>query len=118
MRILVVGAGATGGYFGGRLLESGQDVSFLVRPARAQALARHGLAIRSAFGDATLRAPTVGADALHEPYDLVLLSCKAYHLPQVIADVAPAVGEGTAILPLLNGMCVSTSSAGRFCSAA
>jgi len=104
MRILVVGAGATGGYFGGRLLESGQDVSFLVRPARAQALARHGLAIRSAFGDATLRAPTVGADALHEPYDLVLLSCKAYHLPQVIADVAPAVGEGTAILPLLNGM--------------
>ena len=104
MRILVVGAGATGGYFGGRLLESGQDVSFLVRPARAQALAERGLMIRSAFGDATLRAPTVGADALHEPYDLVLLSCKAYHLPQVIADVAPAVGEGTAILPLLNGM--------------
>jgi len=104
MRILVVGAGATGGYFGGRLLESGQDVSFLVRPARAQALARHGLAIRSAFGDTTLRAPTVSADALHEPYDLILLSCKAYHLPQVIADVAPAVGEGTAILPLLNGM--------------
>jgi len=104
MRILVVGAGATGGYFGGRLLESGQDVSFLVRPARAQALAERGLMIRSAFGDATLRAPTVTAAELREPYDLILLSCKAYHLPQVIADVAPAVGEGSAILPLLNGM--------------
>jgi len=104
MRILVVGAGATGGYFGGRLLENGQDVTFLVRPARAQALATHGLAIRSAFGDAALRAPTVTAAELREPYDLILLSCKAYYLPQVIADVAPAAGEGTAILPLLNGM--------------
>ena len=104
MRILVVGAGATGGYFGGRLLESGQDVTFLVRPARAQALARHGLAIRSAFGDATLRAPTVTAAELRQSYDLILLSCKAYHLPQVIVDLAPAVGEDTAILPLLNGM--------------
>lgn len=104
MRILVVGAGATGGYFGGRLLESGQDVTFLVRPARAQALARHGLAIRSALGDAALSAPTVTAGELRGPYDLILLSCKAYHLPQVMVDVAPAVGEGTAILPLLNGM--------------
>ena len=104
MRILVVGAGATGGYFGGRLLESGQDVTFLVRPARAQALADHGLVIRSAFGDATLRAPTVTADALRQPYELILLSCKAYHLSQAIADIEPAVGEGTAILPLLNGM--------------
>ena len=104
MRILVVGAGATGGYFGGRLLERGQDVTFLVRPARAQMLERHGLVIRSALGDASLRAKTVTADALRETYDLILLSCKAYHLPQVIADVAPAVGEGTAILPLLNGM--------------
>lgn len=103
MRILVVGAGATGGYFGGRLLESGQDVTFLVRPARAQALADHGLAIRSAFGDAQLRAPTVTAATLRQPYDLILLSCKAYHLPQAVADIAPAVGEGTAILPLLNG---------------
>jgi 2-dehydropantoate 2-reductase len=104
MRILVVGAGATGGYFGGRLLENGQDVTFLVRPARAERLARHGLAIRSALGDATLSAPTVTADELRETYDLILLSCKAYHLPQAIADVAPAVGGNTAILPLLNGM--------------
>ena len=104
MRILVVGAGATGGYFGGRLVERGQDVTFLVRAARAQAWARHGLTIRSALGDATLAAPTVTATDLRGAYDLVLLSCKAYHLPQVIADIAPAVSDDTAILPLLNGM--------------
>jgi 2-dehydropantoate 2-reductase len=104
MRILVVGAGATGGYFGGRLLENGGDVTFLVRPARAAVLARQGLVIRSAWGDVTLRAPTVTAGDLQKPYDVILLSCKAYHLDQVIADIAPAVGENTAILPLLNGM--------------
>lgn len=104
MRILVVGAGATGGYFGGRLLQIGQDVTFLVRPARASALEQHGLAIRSALGDAAMTVPTITADQLRAPYDLVLLSCKAYHLPQVVADIAPAVGEDTAILPLLNGM--------------
>jgi 2-dehydropantoate 2-reductase len=105
MRILVVGAGATGGYFGGRLLERGQDVSFLVRAARAANLAQHGLRIRSAKGDATLPAPpTVQAGALRGPYDLILLSSKAYHLEQAIEDIAPAVGPDTAILPLLNGM--------------
>ena len=105
MRILVVGAGAIGGYFGGRLLEHGRDVTFLVREGRAAALARSGLVIRSATGDATLPAPpTVLASALHEPYDLVLLSCKAYGLEQVMADIAPAVGPQTTILPLLNGM--------------
>lgn len=105
MRILVIGAGATGGYFGGRLLESGQDVTFLVREGRAAQLAGHGLVIRSALGNATLPAPaTVQAGGLREAFDLVLLSCKAYHLPQVIEDMAPAVGPQTMILPLLNGM--------------
>ncbi|GLQ88957.1 2-dehydropantoate 2-reductase [Dyella flagellata] len=105
MKILVVGAGAIGGYFGGRLLETGQDVTFLVRKARAQALAQHGLQIRSQAGDASLMAPpTVQADALHETFDLIMLSCKAYHLPQALQDMAPAVGEQTLILPLLNGM--------------
>ena len=105
MRILVIGAGATGGYFGGRLLESGQDVSFLVRERRAAQLAEHGLVIRSSFGDATLpHPPTVQAGELREAFDLILLSCKAYHLPQVIEDMAPAVGPHTAILPVLNGM--------------
>jgi 2-dehydropantoate 2-reductase len=105
MRILVVGAGAIGGYFGGRLLEHGRDVTFLVREGRATALARTGLAIRSTTGDVTLPAPpTVLASDLHESYDLVLLSCKAYSLEQVMADIAPAIGPQTTILPLLNGV--------------
>jgi 2-dehydropantoate 2-reductase len=105
MRILVIGAGATGGYFGGRLLESGQDVTFLVREKRAAQLAEHGLVIRSSLGNASLPNPaTVQAGELREPYDLILLSCKAYHLPQVIDDMAPAVGPQTTILPVLNGM--------------
>lgn len=105
MRILIVGAGATGGYFGGRLLESGRDVTFLVRPGRAAALARDGLKIRSSTGDATLPAPpTVLAHELHDAYDLILLSCKAYDLESVMEDIAPAVGPHTTILPILNGM--------------
>jgi 2-dehydropantoate 2-reductase len=105
MRTLVVGAGATGGYFGGRLLEAGRDVTFLVRPGRAAELARAGLRIRSAAGDAHLpQPPTVLADHLREPFDLVLLSCKAYDLEGAIASFAPAVGPATTILPVLNGM--------------
>lgn len=104
MRILVVGAGAIGGYFGGRLLEAGRDVTFLVRPGRAEALARTGLSIRSPRGHADLPAPTITADGLREPFDLVLLSCKAYDLRRAMDSFAPAVGPDTAILPLLNGM--------------
>lgn len=105
MRILMVGAGATGGYFGGRLLQHGRDVTFLVRDKRARQLARHGLAIRSAAGDLDLPAPpTVAANELHAPFDLIVLSCKAYGLEQAMTDIAPAVGRHSTILPLLNGM--------------
>jgi len=105
MRILVVGAGATGGYFGGRLLQHGRDVTFLVRGRRATQLAQHGLAIHSAFGDAHLPSPpTVQAADLRESFDLIVLGCKAYGLAQAMDDIAPAVGPGTAIVPLLNGM--------------
>jgi 2-dehydropantoate 2-reductase len=105
MRILVVGAGATGGYFGGRLLQHGRDVTFLVREKRAAQLAQHGLSIHSSTGDVDLPSPpTVLASNLREPYDLILLSCKAYGLEQAMVDIAPAVGSQTAILPLLNGM--------------
>jgi 2-dehydropantoate 2-reductase len=105
MRVLVVGAGAIGGYFGARLLEAGRDVTFLVRPRRAAELAKTGLVIRSRRGDMDLPAPpTVTADAIHQPFDLVLLSCKAYDLDDAMASFAPAVGPQTAILPLLNGM--------------
>jgi 2-dehydropantoate 2-reductase len=105
MRILVVGAGAVGGYFGGRLLQAGRDVTFLVRPRRAAELAKHGLTIRSSVGDFHRPSPpTVVQDDLATPFDLVLLSCKAYDLDGAMASFARAVGPTTTILPLLNGM--------------
>jgi 2-dehydropantoate 2-reductase len=105
MRILVVGAGAIGGYFGGRLLQADRDVTFLVRPKRAAELARDGLVIKSPAGDVTLKnPPTVQADKLAEKFDVVLLSCKAFDLDDAIKSFAPAVGPQTAIIPLLNGM--------------
>jgi 2-dehydropantoate 2-reductase len=97
MRVLVVGAGATGGYFGGRLLEAGRDVTFLVRPGRAARLAERGLRIK---GQAVLHPRT----AVSGTYDLVLLAVKSYHLEAAMADLAPAVGPRTVIIPLLNGM--------------
>lgn len=105
MRILVVGAGAIGGYFGGRLLQAGRDVTFLVRPRRAGELASAGLIIKSPNGDVTLKnPPTVQADALKDKFDVVLLSCKAFDLDDAIKSFAAAVGPNTSIIPMLNGM--------------
>ncbi|HYW92555.1 MAG TPA: 2-dehydropantoate 2-reductase [Gammaproteobacteria bacterium] len=105
MKILVLGAGAVGGYFGARLLEAGSDVSFLVRERRAAHLARNGLVVRSPRGDVHLESPpTVQAGAVHGSWDLIILSCKAYDLDTAVEAIAPAVGPHTVILPLLNGM--------------
>ncbi|PKH71454.1 2-dehydropantoate 2-reductase [Stenotrophomonas sp. Betaine-02u-21] len=109
MRILILGAGGTGGYFGGRLAQAGVDVTFLVRPARADQLQRDGLVIRSPLGDAAFPVQHVTADALPalvagHPFDLVVLSCKAYDLDSSIEAIAPAVGPRTSVLPILNGL--------------
>jgi 2-dehydropantoate 2-reductase len=104
MRLLVVGAGSTGGYFGGRLAEAGRDVTFLVRPARAAHLRDHGLQIVSPNGDVTLKPKLVTADTLAEPFDAILFTVKAYSLKAALRDMAPAVGPETMILPTLNGM--------------
>lgn len=105
MRILVVGAGGIGGYFGGRLAAAGRDVTFLVRPKRAETLMLNGLVIRSPFGDVHVAQPKlVTADKIGESFDLVLLGCKAYDIDDAISSFAPAVGPETAILPTLNGM--------------
>jgi 2-dehydropantoate 2-reductase len=105
MRVLVVGAGAIGGYFGGRMLQAGRDVTFLVRPRRAAELGSSGLVIKSPNGDVILKnPPTVQADGLKEKFDVVLLSCKAFDLEDAIKSFAPAVGAETSIIPLLNGM--------------
>jgi 2-dehydropantoate 2-reductase len=113
MRILVVGAGAIGGYFGARLAAAGRDVTFLVRPKRAEQL-KSGLFVRSPKGDvkiatpklvteATLSAPGIPSLAAQSPFDLVLLSCKSYDLDSAMDSFARAVGPATMILPLLNG---------------
>jgi 2-dehydropantoate 2-reductase len=98
MRVLVVGAGALGGYFGGRLTEAGRDMTFLVRPRRAEQIVRLGLRIDSLHGNADLRPRTVLAGGLDGPYDLILLTVKAYSLGTAMDDIAPAVGPETAVL--------------------
>ena len=105
MRILVVGAGAIGGYFGARLLQAGRDVTFLVRPRRAAELADTGLIVKSTHGNVTWPAPpTILSENVRQPFDLVLLSCKAYDLSGAMNSFAAAVGSETLLLPLLNGM--------------
>lgn len=104
MKILILGAGATGGYFGGRLAEAGADVTFLVRERRARQLAADGLVIESAFGNARTQVKTVLADQPTPPHDVVILSCKAYDLDSSIAAIRPAVGDTSLVLPLLNGI--------------
>lgn len=102
MRILILGAGAIGGYFGARLVEAAQCVDFLVRPRRAFQLAEHGLRVVSANGD--FASPVNGVTVVDGGYDLVILSCKAYDLGSAIAAITPAVGPATRVLPLLNGL--------------
>ena len=104
MRILVLGAGGIGGYFGGRLVEAGEDVTFLVRPGRRIELAENGLRIRSPRGDADLAVKTTTADELADDHDLVLLTCKAYDLTSGIESISPVMTGRCGVLPLLNGI--------------
>ncbi|HMN80051.1 MAG TPA: 2-dehydropantoate 2-reductase [Burkholderiaceae bacterium] len=104
MRILIVGAGATGGYFGARLAKAGRDVTFLVRPARAARLAADGLTVKSPLGDFTIAPRLATADRIDGHHDVVLLTVKAYALEQALTDVAPAVGPATMVVPVLNGL--------------
>jgi len=104
MRILVIGAGALGGYFGACLVRAGRDVTFMVRPRRAEQLARDGLRIVSPHGDFSVAATTALAGAIHEPFDLILVGVKSYSLDEAMDQFAPAVGPSTMILPVLNGI--------------
>ena len=105
MRILVVGAGAIGGYFGARLIAAGRDVTFLVRERRAEQLDRDGLVVRSPLGDLDLPTPAlVSAKDLTPDYGLIIVSSKSYDLKGSIEDFAPGLGPNARVLPLLNGM--------------
>ena len=104
MQILVIGAGAVGGYFGGRLAEAKRDVTFLVRPKRAEEIKAKGLQIVSPHGDLTLHPKTITAAQIAQPYDVILLGVKSYALAGAMNDFAAAVGPETMIFPALNGM--------------
>jgi len=104
MKTLILGAGAIGGYVGGRMQQSGADVTFLVRAPRRERLERDGLVIKSTKGDVTQEVKTVLNGGAGGPYDIVLLTCKAYDLDSAIEAIAPAVGANTTVVPLLNGM--------------
>src|SRR5258708_6106795 len=105
MRVLVVGAGTSGGYFGGRLLQAGRDVTFLVRRRRAEQIRKDGFAVGAgAEGVEELNARAIVSEQIEAPYDLVLVCCKAYDLESAMDGFAPAVGPETAILPLVNGL--------------
>lgn len=104
MRILIVGAGATGGYFGARLAQAGRDVTFLVRERRFKQLEQNGLVLRTPQGVEKLQPQLAQAGALDGTYDLIILTVKSFGLAQALEDIAPAVGEQTLIMPILNGM--------------
>lgn len=104
MRILVLGAGGVGGFFGGRLVEKGEEVTFLVRSKRKKQLEERGLVIRSVNGDFSFQPKLITKEDQTAPFDVILFSTKAYHLNEAIQDLKPFVGESTVIIPLLNGI--------------
>ena len=105
MRILVLGAGALGGYFGGRLLEAGAaEVAFLVRPRRRAQLERDGLVVESPYGALRRPVPLLSPGEAAPGWDAVLLACKAYDLEDAVSAIRPAVDARTAVLPVLNGI--------------
>ena len=114
MRILILGAGGVGGYYGGRLVEAGADVTFLVRPARAQRLKESGLVIKSPAGNAELQVNTIVAGEKALRFDLALLACKAYDLDSAADAIEPHIEAGAIVLPILNGMAHNDSLRERF----
>lgn len=114
MKILILGAGAIGAYYGARLIEAGADVTFLVRPKRAEALAASGMTVRSELGNFDGPVQTVLEADVKPEYDLVLLACKTYDLDAAMQTIASAVGETTVILPFLNGMLAYDKLDARF----
>lgn len=105
MRILIVGAGAIGGYVGARLLAARKDVTFLVRPRRAAQLAQAGLRLESPLGSCAIPSVRcVTATTIDGTYGLVIIACKAFDLSDALTALSPAVGTATAVLPLLNGI--------------
>ena len=101
MKTLILGAGAIGGYIGGRLHQTGADVTFLVRPARREVLAKNGLVIKSPKGDITQKVKTVLNGGEGGPYDIVMLTNKAYDMASALEADLPASVLTSAGAPLM-----------------
>jgi len=104
MKVLVVGAGAVGGFIAARLGTGGSDVAVLVRPRRADTLRRTGLVLREGQGTSVTGPAVVTAAELGPGYDAVILAVKADGLGGAMDDIAPAVTDAAMVLPFLNGM--------------
>ena len=105
MRIAVVGVGGVGGYFGGRLAQTGEDVVFIARGAHLQALQTHGLRVESIRGDFVIQPAQATDDPTHVGVvDAVVVAVKAWQVPEVAEALRPMVGPTTCVVPLQNGV--------------
>ncbi|HTI55836.1 MAG TPA: 2-dehydropantoate 2-reductase [Verrucomicrobiae bacterium] len=105
MRIVVMGSGGTGGYFGAKLARAGEDVTFVARGAHLAAIAASGLRIRSASeGEWVVRAPAVERLDGLPPADLVLFCVKSFDTEEAAALIRPVIGPHTGVLSIQNGV--------------
>ena len=103
MKILIVGAGGIGGFFGAKLQQAGADITYLLREKRQKLIQEQGLMIETPKGSFTIQPKTVLADQLEPVYDLIILACKAFDLDDSLRSIAKASSRGV-ILPFLNGL--------------
>ena len=104
MRFVIIGAGAVGGYLGGRLLQSGHGVTFLVRPARKAELEGRGLRIRSPLGDADLKVTAVTDAGPLPGCDVTLVAVKNFDLDSVLGSIGRLGKGGAKVVSVLNGV--------------
>lgn len=104
MNLMMVGAGAVGGFYGARLVQAGVSCSFLLRPRTLEAVTQKGLTIRTVDQTFTVH-PLASSDPRDLPRaDLIILSVKRYDLDAVITKLQPVLGPQTTLLTLQNGV--------------
>lgn len=103
MKILILGAGGIGGYFGAHLMQAGADITYLVRDKRKALIDARGLRIETPKGAFVVQPRTVTAEDIQPSYDLIILAPKSYDLDSALHSLRGALGSGT-VLPFLNGL--------------
>lgn len=103
MKILVVGAGGVGGYFGGKLAQAGYDITFIARGKHLEAIQQNGLQVKSIKGDFIVKPKaTDNIQDIKNP-DLIILATKSWQVEEVAVQIKPILNEDTSVLPLQNG---------------